>query len=100
MTENDWNACNDPQKMLEFLSTHGSDRKLRLFACACARRHWELLPDDSCRCAVEISEQFADGQASKDDLEARLVGGGTSGGSGAFTPIALGHAGVDQSRSP
>ena len=49
MTENDWNACTDPQKMLEFLSTHGSDRKLRLFACACARRHWELLPDDSCR---------------------------------------------------
>jgi hypothetical protein len=40
-----------------------------LFACACARRHWDLLPDDSCRRAVEVSEQFADGQVSQDDLE-------------------------------
>jgi hypothetical protein len=55
--------------MLDFLATHGSDRKLRLFACACARRHWDLLPEDSCRRAVEISEQFADDQASRADLE-------------------------------
>jgi hypothetical protein len=69
MTEADWLACTNPDPMLAFLSTHGSDRKLRLFACACARRHWDFLPDESCRHAVEVSEQYADDQATKADLE-------------------------------
>jgi hypothetical protein len=69
MTEADWLACTNPEPMLGYLATHGSDRKLRLFACACARRHWDLLPEDSCRRAVEVSEQYADGQATQEDLE-------------------------------
>src|SRR5947208_15249162 len=37
MTEAEWWACDDPRHMLGFLGTRGSDRKLRLFACANAR---------------------------------------------------------------
>jgi hypothetical protein len=69
MTEADWLACTNPDPMLDYLSTHGSDRKLRLFACACARRHWDLLPEDSCRRAVEVSERYADDEATHAELE-------------------------------
>jgi hypothetical protein len=37
MTEAEWWACDDPRRMLGYLGTRGSDRKLRLFACAYAR---------------------------------------------------------------
>ena len=35
MTEAEWTACDDPQKMLLFLRDVPSDRKLRLFISAC-----------------------------------------------------------------
>jgi hypothetical protein len=56
MTEAEWLACTEPTPMLEFLRGKASDRKLRLFACACCRRIWHLLVDEHNREVVEQTE--------------------------------------------
>jgi hypothetical protein len=38
MTDAEWFDCTDPAPMLEFLRGKASDRKLRLFSCACCGR--------------------------------------------------------------
>lgn len=50
----------------------GVPRRVRLFATACARMVWHLLPTDP-RSAVLISERYADGRASDADLAAATV---------------------------
>ncbi len=68
MTEAEWLACTDPTPMLEeFLHDKASNRKLRLFACACVRQGWHLLTDERSRQSVVIAEHHADG--SVDDAE-------------------------------
>ena len=47
-----------------------TERKYRLFAVACSRRIWHLFSDDLWRCAVEVSEGYADGLATEAELEA------------------------------
>jgi hypothetical protein len=62
MTDEQWLAATDPKPMLEALQA--TDRKLRLFACACCRRVWHLMPPDGYqewRTAVEKAEEYADG---------------------------------------
>jgi hypothetical protein len=87
-TQEDWLACTDLTPMLEFLRGKASDRKLRLFACACCRRIWHLLTDRRTRRAVEIAEQYADGRASMDDLKAACddAWAFVDWGSGSLTP--------------
>ncbi len=98
MTEPEWLACTDPEPMLEFLRGTATDRKLRLFACACFRCTWPLLDDDWKRMVnthwwsrmrwskididlakteadlvwrgVELAEQYADGLTDLAELKA------------------------------
>jgi hypothetical protein len=68
MTEDEWLAATDPGPMLECLSrgpgaVEGWERKSALFACACCRRIWHLLPTEACRRTVEVAERYADGLA-------------------------------------
>jgi hypothetical protein len=67
MTEAEWLACTDPEPMLEFLRGKASERKLRLFACACVRTVWHLL-DARSRNLVDLSERFADGVATRQQV--------------------------------
>jgi len=45
MTESEWLSCSAPVQMLRALRGRVSDRKMRLFACACCRRVWRFIPD-------------------------------------------------------
>jgi hypothetical protein len=68
MTEQEWLACINPTPMLEFLRGKASDRKLRLFACACCRDIWSLIRSESSRRALEASEEYADGRVRRKQL--------------------------------
>jgi hypothetical protein len=86
MTEEEWLTCIQTRPMLRnllgllpdelrvqdvesFPFCRGSDRKLRLFACACYRRVSHLLPNDRARAAVEVAERVADGLLPVEELE-------------------------------
>jgi hypothetical protein len=105
VTEAEWDTCEDPTPMLEFLRGKASDRKLRLFACACCRAIWQHLAAGELRQAVETAEGYADGAASKDDLRAihNLIAaiakdaffhGVSLAGRGEPKPFALQHAAI------
>jgi hypothetical protein len=68
MTEAEWLACADPEKLITALGRKASKRKRRLFACACCRRIWPLIADERSRSAVVVAEQFADALVGEDEL--------------------------------
>ena len=92
MTETDWLDCTDARRMLEYQYNQAiaekpallvglrlkfwgktqplgivSDRKLRLFACACCRSAWDDL-DDGTRRVIEVAEAAADQRVSSAEL--------------------------------
>src|SRR6516162_6834621 len=77
MTESEWLKCQDLQKMLEYVHSRASDRKLRLFACACCRGVLDLLSEGGGRGAVEVAERYADGLASDLEIQAAEEAAGT-----------------------
>ena len=94
MNEAGWLAAKEPIALLEFLRGSpvsedsvtwpnsrwqtgepcpGPDRRFRLFACACCRRVWDLIPEACNRDAVAAVEGFVDGRVGGPELEAALV---------------------------
>jgi len=70
VSEELWIAGIDPHQMSQFLGAAPSERKLRLFACACARRVWHtLFAGDPSRRAVESAERFADNPDNPEELK-------------------------------
>lgn len=74
MSEKQWLKGNELPPLLTCLTdqfgvlrTVAGRRRARLFACACCRRVWPIL-DENSRQAVEVAERFADGAATKEGL--------------------------------
>ncbi len=65
VTEAEWLASIDPQKMLEFLQGKASARKFRYFLVACARRVLPSAADEDMVEALAVAERFADGTESR-----------------------------------
>lgn len=70
MTENEWLTCTNAQAMLHWQHGRASRRKFRLFACACSRRLWKQISEPRSRNAVLVAERYADGLATRKELEA------------------------------
>lgn len=81
----DWHTGHNPDALLNIIRQRAAPseyqpprlppevaRRLQLFACACARMVWDLLPTDA-RSAVLIRERFADGRATEVDVRASAV---------------------------
>src|SRR5262249_25653766 len=70
MTKLQWEKSLELEGMLYFLSYKRrlTQRKARLFMCACCRRIWRLFWHETSHRVVELSEQFADGLATQGEL--------------------------------
>lgn len=68
MTEAEWQQCKKPEAMLKAL-VKASERKLRLFAVACCYHIWQYITSERSRNAVHVAERFADGNATKAELD-------------------------------
>jgi hypothetical protein len=45
VTETEWLTTRNPAALFNSLEEEASERKLRLFACACCRHTWQLLSE-------------------------------------------------------
>jgi hypothetical protein len=88
MTESEWLACPEPFAPYAFLRDETvtyktrwqgwvtvrryavSERKFRLFVCACCARVEHLFPMDEARRLLRAAEEYADGRLTDPDLEA------------------------------
>jgi hypothetical protein len=69
MTEAEWLACEDLQRLIKSRRHSSYDRKLRLFACACVRNVKDHLSDGPWLAAVQVAESFADDPSCKAELD-------------------------------
>jgi hypothetical protein len=69
MTEEEWLTCGDPERMLAFVLPQASDRRLRLFGCACCRRVYPDMEHEGSRSLTHLIERHADGHAAAAELE-------------------------------
>jgi hypothetical protein len=78
MTEREWQLCNDPDVMLEWLllrkllNGKASERKLRLLACAACRQQWGCFLEHSKR-VIEVVERYTEDQATHEEVRHSLV---------------------------
>jgi hypothetical protein len=78
MLEADWLTSRDPHSLQEYLRRGPavSDRKFRLFGCACCRRISHLLADENLRQVIRRVERFADNPANTTELRnGRMIAG-------------------------
>lgn len=68
MKEKQWLEATDPDILLDFIEGRLSDRKLRLFAYACCRRIWHLIPDARSQQSVLVAENYADGSITEEEI--------------------------------
>lgn len=75
MTEVEWLEYADtPMDMLDVIpESMKSERKWRLFLCACCRHVWHLLSDERSRNAVVVAERLADGAATAEEARAAEI---------------------------
>jgi hypothetical protein len=69
-TERAWLASTTPNSLLLTLKGKRLPRQRRLFAVACCRRWLQDMLDPESRRAVEVAEDYADGLAAREALEA------------------------------
>jgi hypothetical protein len=67
MTEADWLRCSLPEPMLWWWGDQWSERKVRLFLCACARKVEHLLTSEAVQVGIEVAEWHADHLASEEE---------------------------------
>ncbi len=70
MTEAEWLACTEPEKMLRFIWQKATNRKLRLFQCAWCRRMPYPLTDPRSLTAVDTGERYAEGLVHEEERQA------------------------------
>jgi hypothetical protein len=67
-TEEEWRSWDHPVPLCRLLEGKVSDRKARLFECACLRRLWDWLGDERRRSPIELLERDAAGSAMPEDV--------------------------------
>src|SRR5687768_9367077 len=73
MTEREWREAVRPAELVEFVFFDApvSDRRLRLFSCACARRVQHMTGDDAFARLIGSAEAYADKELEADALWAQ-----------------------------
>ena len=84
-----WQNCRRADWMIWLLKRMGykDPKNYRLIACACVRdtpltdgrKVWDLLTDERSRTGVEVSERFANGEVTEQEMDAARAAAGAAG---------------------